>query len=92
MMRVQYIFCLLPKNAYTSLLNNCESLSKIGVEEKFFDASVSKPTVTSDARKAAQKSVDAALEANISKVEFLSAYLKAKFSLSKGDKPHLLKF
>lgn len=49
-------------------------------------------TVTSDARKSAQKSVDDKLTANIAKVEMLQAYLQAKFSLSGSDRPHALKF
>ena len=46
----------------------------------------------SPARKAAQTSVDAALTKNIAKVDMLSAYLKARFTLSNGDKPHTMKF
>ncbi len=49
-------------------------------------------TVTSAPRKAAQTAVDAALTKNIAKVEMLESYLKAKFTLKNGDKPHLLKF
>jgi len=51
-----------------------------------------KPTVTSAARKAAQGTVDAALKTNIDKVDKLSAYLGAKFSLGKYDKPHAMIF
>ena len=46
----------------------------------------------SDARKADQKAVDTALLATIKKTEFLKAYLNARFSLSKGDAPHAMKF
>jgi large subunit ribosomal protein L6e len=49
-------------------------------------------TVTSAPRKAAQDKVDAALKANIDKVDKLSAYLSARFTLSKADKPHTMKF
>ena len=49
-------------------------------------------TFTSEARKAAQKTVDAALLENISKVDFLQAYLRAKFTLGGNDRPHALKF
>ena len=45
-----------------------------------------------ETRKNAQVAVDGSLIANIKKVEFLDAYLKAKFSLRNSDKPHLLKF
>merc|ERR1712127_831410 len=43
-------------------------------------------------RKADQKTVDTALLATIKKTEFLKAYLNARFSLSKGDAPHAMKF
>merc|ERR1712216_597673 len=46
----------------------------------------------SAARKADQKAVDTALLATIKKTEFLKPYLNAKFSLSKGDAPHEMKF
>merc|ERR1712216_322546 len=46
----------------------------------------------SAARKADQKAVDTALLATIKKTEFLKVYLNAKFSLSKGDAPHEMKF
>ena len=44
------------------------------------------------ARASAQAAVDAALVSNIKKVEMLSAYMQAKFTLNKHDRPHLLKF
>jgi large subunit ribosomal protein L6e len=68
-----------------------EAVAKKSKEQQLFDNEKT-ATVTSDARKAAQKSVDEKLTANISKVEMLPAYLAAKFSLSKGDKPHLMQF
>jgi large subunit ribosomal protein L6e len=43
-------------------------------------------------RKADQKTVDTVLLATIKKTEFLKAYLNARFSLSKGDAPHAMKF
>lgn len=61
-------------------------------EEALFDSAAPKVTVTSPERKAAQVSVDAKLKANIDKVELLGAYMSAKFTLSKSDKPHLMKF
>lgn len=39
-----------------------------------------------------QKTVDAALLSEIKKTPFLKKYLSSSFSLSGGDKPHLLKF
>ena len=62
-------------------------------EEALFEAGAApKPTVTSPERKAAQTAVDAKLKANIDKVQLLGAYMSAKFTLSKSDKPHLMKF
>jgi len=43
-------------------------------------------------RKAEQKRVDAALVAAVAKAPLLKQYLKAKFSLKKGQYPHTLKF
>jgi large subunit ribosomal protein L6e len=60
-------------------------------EEKFFANSKSK-AVTSDKRKADQAAVDAVLVPVVEKTEMLKAYLQAKFSLKKGDKPHEMKF
>lgn len=65
---------------------------KEGEEALFSAGSTPKPTVTSPERKAAQTAVDAKLKANVDKVELLGAYLSAKFTLSKADKPHLMKF
>jgi large subunit ribosomal protein L6e len=61
-------------------------------EEGFFAGADARGTVTSDARKAAQTKVDAALSANVNKVPMLESYLQAKFTLSNNDKPHLMKF
>jgi large subunit ribosomal protein L6e len=49
-------------------------------------------TTVSTERAALQKSVDAALIKNIGGTEKLEAYLRARFTLSNSDKPHLLKF
>lgn len=62
-------------------------------EEALFEAGAApKATVTSPERKAAQTAVDAKLKANIEKVQLLSAYMSAKFTLTKSDKPHMMKF
>ena len=57
-----------------------------GKDEKKGDKTVS------EARKSAQTKVDDALIKNIKKVDMMEAYLGAKFSLSNGDKPHLMQF
>jgi len=69
-----------------------EKVVKKTGEAALFDSAATPESKLSAARKAAQTSVDAALKANIDKVEFLAGYLGAKFSLSKADKPHALKF
>jgi large subunit ribosomal protein L6e len=46
----------------------------------------------SDKRKADQKAIDDALMAAVKGVPQLEGYLKARFSLKKGDRPHDLKF
>jgi large subunit ribosomal protein L6e len=51
-----------------------------------------KKAVVADARKAEQKRVDSALIAIVNKTPLLKQYLKAKFSLHKGEYPHQLKF
>ncbi|KAJ1551386.1 hypothetical protein HK096_000248 [Nowakowskiella sp. JEL0078] len=48
--------------------------------------------VISEARVAAQKSVDEAIVKAINKTPLLSSYLSTSFSLSKGQLPHELKF
>lgn len=59
-------------------------------KKELFDAAA--PKVFAAGRKEAQVAVDAALTANIGKVQMLGDYLKARFTLSNSDKPHLLKF
>ena len=49
-------------------------------------------TGPSEARAADQKAVDEAMMKGIEKVPMMTKYLKSRFSLSKGDKPHLMKF
>jgi len=70
-----------------------EKDSKKTKEQELFDAE-GKPVKKelSDDRKADQKAVDAALLKNIKAVPNLSSYLSSTFSLSKGDRPHLMKF
>ncbi len=46
----------------------------------------------SDKRKADQKAVDDALLAAVKATPQLEGYLKARFSLKQGDRPHELKF
>jgi large subunit ribosomal protein L6e len=59
--------------------------------EEFFEKKEQK-TEISVARKEAQKKVDIALKPIIKAVPNLTAYLNAKFTLTRGQKPHALKF
>jgi hypothetical protein len=58
--------------------------------DEMFEESSAKP-VTSEDRKADQLSVDTALMKSL-KHPLMPKYLKARFSLSKADKPHIMKF
>lgn len=60
-------------------------------EATFFDEQTSKKEVKAE-RVADQKTVDAALLAEIKKTQFLKQYLASTFALKSGDKPHQLKF
>lgn len=65
------------------------------IDDDFFKRAKGEKEATSTIfapRKAAQTAVDAALTKNIAKVEMLDSYLKAKFTLKNGDRPHMLKF
>ena len=60
--------------------------------EAGFFASAKTKTVPSEKRKADQEAMDKALAKVVDGTEMLKAYLQAKFSLKKGDKPHEMKF
>ena len=55
------------------------------------DEKKQRPVISSE-RKAEQQRVDSALAAALKAVPNLHHYLHAKFSLTKGQKPHLLSF
>ena len=61
-------------------------------EVRFFTPETYKRKETSDARKSAQKDVDAKIVAAAKKDPYLAKYLKARFSVTKGMKVHALKF
>lgn len=61
-------------------------------EEDFFEGDAPKPAVVSDARKADQTKVDAALLKAVGAVPMLEGYLAAHFTLTTNDKPHMMKF
>lgn len=56
------------------------------------DVNAKKETVVSAQRKGDQKSVDDQVLGAVKKVAQLEDYLKARFSLKKGIKPHEIKF
>ncbi|DAZ92910.1 TPA: hypothetical protein N0F65_011315, partial [Lagenidium giganteum] len=65
--------------------------SKKDKEEQFFAQSSAAPVIP-EQRKKDQKAVDAALLKKVEAEPFLKAYLNAKFSLTKNDRVHELKF
>lgn len=66
--------------------------SEESLKGELFAGDEPKAAIVSDTRKADQKKVDAALLKAVDAVPMLKAYLGAKFSLSKGDKPHKMVF
>ncbi|KAF4325037.1 hypothetical protein BBO99_00000638 [Phytophthora kernoviae] len=68
-----------------------EKAAKKSKEEQFFAQSAAAPVI-SEQRKKDQKAVDAALIKKLDAEPFLKAYLNSKFSLTKSDRAHALKF
>ncbi|KUF97154.1 Translation machinery-associated protein 22 [Phytophthora nicotianae] len=68
-----------------------EKAAKKSKEEQFFAQSSAAPVI-SEQRKKDQKAVDSALIKKLDAEPFLKAYLNAKFSLTKNDRAHALKF
>jgi len=56
------------------------------------NATKEKRKKASETRIADQKAIDALLIPKVKKVPLLKKYLRSKFSLTKGQHPHLLKF
>lgn len=79
----------LPAEVNDAFFKAAEEKAKKG-EADFFalQAKADGPTETSEARKALQAKVDGAIKAS----DAVKAYLKAKFALRKGDKPHEMVF
>jgi len=61
-------------------------------EPEFFANDANKKTELSEERKKGQKTVDSAVLPAVQKVPDLAKYLNAKFSLTNGQRPHLMKF
>mmetsp|Transcript_10977 Transcript_10977/g.17827 ORF Transcript_10977/g.17827 Transcript_10977/m.17827 type:complete len:190 (+) Transcript_10977:95-664(+) len=60
-------------------------------DSEFVSQETKKAGLTEE-RKAMQNKVDTALLASIQKTPMMKDYLKSRFSLQKGDLPHLMKF
>lgn len=60
-------------------------------EADFFNDVIPQKEIKAE-RVADQKTVDAALLAEVKKTPMLKQYLSSSFTLSSGEKPHLLKF
>jgi len=65
---------------------------KKGTEEEFFGEDPKKKKEIPEAKIADQKEIDKQLCANLKKVPHLQDYLRARFSLTKGQLPHKLSF
>jgi len=62
------------------------------VKGDIFEGDEPKPAVVSETRKVDQKKVDAALLKVVEGTPMLKAYLNAKFTLTKNDRPHKMIF
>ena len=75
---------------------NDDLFTKVTVERKsekdFFEEAAKKKERITKERKEAQTSVDTAVKKSVDAIPMLKEYLKARFALKNGDKPHLMKF
>jgi large subunit ribosomal protein L6e len=69
-----------------------EKATKADGEDDFFLGDAPQPAIVSEARKAAQETVDATLLKAVAATPMLEGYLAARFTLNANDKPHLMKF
>ena len=75
---------------------NDDLFKKVDIERKsekdfFVEDSVKKGRVSDD-RKKAQNEVDTAVKKAVDEVPMMKEYLRNRFALKSGDKPHLMKF
>ena len=61
-------------------------------EKDFFEEPAKKKERITKERKDAQTSIDTAVKKSVDAIPMLKEYLKARFALKNGDKPHLMKF
>ena len=83
-------------NAEVAKNVNDKSFSKIEIERKkeedfFEDEKKKKERITED-RKKLQTEVDNAVKTAVDEVPMMKEYLRNRFALKNGDKPHLMKF
>ena len=65
---------------------------KFEKEEDFFVEEKAKKERVSDERKKAQNEVDTKVKVAVDEVPMMKEYLRNRFALKSGDKPHLMKF
>ncbi|DAZ95916.1 TPA: hypothetical protein N0F65_012627 [Lagenidium giganteum] len=65
---------------------------KASREDQFFDNAAGARSELSEQRKQDQKAVDTALMAKLANEPYITAYLNAKFTLTKNDRVHELRF
>ena len=75
---------------------NDDLFKKVDIERKsekdfFVEEKVKQGRITEE-RKKAQNDVDTAVKAAVDKVPMMKEYLRNRFALKSGDKPHLMKF
>ena len=61
-------------------------------EEDFFEDEKTKKERISNERKSAQTEVDTKIKSAVDAVPMMKEYLRNRFALKSGDKPHLMKF
>ena len=65
---------------------------KRDTEKDFFVEDKVKKERVDEGRKKAQNDVDTVVKAAVDKVPMMKEYLRNRFALKSGDKPHLMKF
>lgn len=61
-------------------------------EKDFFEEPAKKKERITSERKSAQNEIDTIVKKSVDAVPMLNKYLKSRFALKNGDKPHLMKF
>ena len=82
----------IPETICDAYFKRPKTEKKKATEDEFFNEDEPEEIGPSDERKADQETVDSALLPKIEEVPMLKAYLGALFTLTKGMKPHEMKF